>query len=128
MNTLKGQKQTSEQRPTQDTSATKNALTILSCMKPLKEKKLTNLSRKSYAQIAASSSPKITTEKAWTEVICNSQRLKAILPSAPKVELEKRRGIFQQEILLSQKSEADLIFALNKSLQKTRIPTYIQFS
>ena len=40
---------------------------------------------------------------------------------------KKRRIKFRREALLSQKLNADLIFALNKVLQKTRIPTYILF-
>ena len=46
----------------------------------------------------------------------------------PKVELEKRRIIFCQVALLPQKLEANLMFALNKSLQKTGIPAYTRFS
>ena len=128
MNTLKGQKQISEQRPTQDTSATKNASTIPSSMKPLKGKEPTDPPRKSYAQMAASSSPKITTEKAWTEVTGSSRRRKATTPSTPKFEPEKRKVIFRREVLSPQKSEADLMLALNKSLQKAGIPTYTRFS
>ena len=59
-------------------------------MKSLKEKELTDPPRKSYAQIAVSSSPKITTEKAWTEVTGSSQRRKATTPSTPKVEPKKK--------------------------------------
>ena len=72
MNTLKGQKQTPEPRPTQDTLATQNTSIIPSSIKPPKGKEPTNPPRKSYAQMAASSSPKITTEKAWTEVTSSS--------------------------------------------------------
>ena len=43
INTLKSQKQISKQRSTQDTLATKNALTIPSSMKSLKEKEPTDL-------------------------------------------------------------------------------------
>ena len=128
MNTLKGQKQISEQRPTQDTSATKNALTILSSMKPLKGKEPTDPSRKSYAQIAVSSLPKMTTKKAWTEVTGNSRRWKATTPSTPKVKPKKKRVIFRREVLSPQKSEADLMLTLNESAQKTGIPIYTRFS
>lgn len=58
MNTLKAQKQTPEQRLTQNTSATKNTPIIPSSIKPLKGKEPTDPPRKSYAQMAASSSPK----------------------------------------------------------------------
>ena len=82
--------------------------------------------RKSYAQMAASGSPKVTTENAWTEVTGSSRKQKANTP--PKVEPEKRRIIFRREALSSQKSEADLMLALNEALQKAGIPTYIRFS
>ena len=95
MNTLKSQKQIPELRPTQDILATQNAPIIPSSIKPAKEKEPTNPSRKSYTQIAASSSPKITTEKASTEVTRSSQKRKAITLSLPKVEPEKRRVIFR---------------------------------
>lgn len=67
-------------------------------------------------------------EKTWIEVTNSSQRQKTTTLSMLKVESEKRRIIFQQKVLLSQKSEVDLMLALNKSLQKTRILIYIQFS
>ena len=128
MNTLKGQKQTPEPRPTQDTLATQNAPIIPSSIKPPKGKEPTNPLRKSYAQMAASGSPKITTEKAWTEVTRSSRRRKATTLSTPKVKPEKRRVIFRQEALSPQKLEADLMLALNKSLQKAEIPAYTRFT
>lgn len=94
MNALKSQKQISEQHPTQDTSAIKNAPTIPSSMKPLKGKEFIDRPCKNYAQMATSSLPKITTEKAWTEVGSSSQRRKVTTQSTPKVEPEKRRVIF----------------------------------
>lgn len=93
MNTLKGQKRVSEQCPTQDTLATQNTPIIPSSIKPLKGKE--HPTRKSYTQMAASGSPKITTEKAWTEVTGSSRRRKATTSSTPKVEPEKRRVIFR---------------------------------
>lgn len=77
--------------------------------------------------MAASSLSKMTMKKAWTEVISSSWRRKAIIPSTPKVKLEKRRIIFRQEVLSSHNLEADLILALNKSLQNARILTYTRF-
>ena len=124
INTLKDQKQTPKPRSTQDTLATQNTLIILSSIKPLKEKELTNPPRKSYVQMAASGSPKITTEKAWTEVTRSSQRQKATIPSTPKIKPEKRRVIFRQIALSPQKSEADLMLALNQLLEEARIPAY----
>ncbi len=128
MNTRKGQKQTLEPRPTQDTLATKNAPIIPSSTKPPKGTEPINPPRKSYAQMAASGSPKIATEKAWTEVTGSSQRRKAKMPNTPKVEPDKRRIIFRREALSPQKSEADLMLALNESLQKAGIPAYTRFS
>lgn len=71
------------------TLATQNTAIIPSSIKPPKGKEPTNPPRKSYAQMAASGSPKITTEKAWTEVTGSSRRRKATTPSTPKVEPEK---------------------------------------
>ena len=41
--------------------------------------------------MATSGLPKVTTEKAWIEVIGSSQRRKTTTPSTQKVEPEKRR-------------------------------------
>lgn len=71
---------------------------------------------------------KITTEKAWTEVTGNSRRRKATSPNPSKIELEKRRVIFRREASSPQKSESDLMLALNESLQKAGISTYTRFS
>lgn len=76
--------------------------------------------------MAALDSPKVSTKNAWIEVISSSQKQKASI--SLKIELEKRRIIFRHEARLSQKSEADLILALNKALQEARIPTYIWFN
>ena len=92
---MKGQKQISEQPQTQDTLAIKNASTKPFNIKLLKKKELTDSPCKSYAQMAALSLPKITTEKTWTEVTSSSQRRKATTPSTPKVKLKKRSVIFQ---------------------------------
>lgn len=128
MNTLKGQKRTPEPCPTQDTLATQNTPIIPSRIKPPKGKEPTNPPRKSYAQMAASGLPKITTKKAWTEVTGSSRKRKATTSSTPKVEPEKKRVIFRQEALSPQKSEADLMLALNESLQKAEISAYTRFS
>lgn len=50
------------------------------------------------------------------EVIGSSQRQKAT--TLTKMKLRKRWIIFCQEILLPQKLETDVIFALEKTLQK----------
>lgn len=91
INTLKGQKQTPKLCVTQDILATQNISIISSGMKPLKEKELTNLTLKNYAQMAALDLPKITTKKIWTKVTSSSQRQKATTSSTRKVELEKKR-------------------------------------
>ena len=78
--------------------------------------------------MAASSSGKNKTEKAWTEVTSSSRGRKVTTPSMPKVEPEKRRVIFRREPSVSQKSEADLMLALNESLPKAGIPAYTRFS
>ncbi len=78
--------------------------------------------------MAASGPAKITTEKAWTEVTGNSRRRKTTSPNPSKIEPEKRRLIFRQEASSPQKSETDLMLALNESLQKAGIPTYTRFS
>ena len=125
---MKGQKQILEPRSIQDTLATQNTWIMSSSIKPPKGKEPTSPPHKSYAQMAASGLPKIITEKAWTEVIGSSQRRKAITSSTPKGKPEKRRVIFRQEALSPQKSEADLMLALNESLQKAGIPAYTRFS
>lgn len=63
-------------------------------------------------------------ENTWTEIMGSSQRQKATIPT--KIEMKKRRVIFRYKALLSQKSEANLILALNKILQKAGISTYSQ--
>ena len=77
INARKGQKQTSKPRSTQDTLVTKNAPIIPPSTKLPKKKEPVNPPHKSYAQISASGSPKISTEKAWTEVTGSSHRRKA---------------------------------------------------
>ncbi len=108
--------------------AIKNAPIIPPSTKLLKKKEPVNPSHKNYAQIALSGLRKIATNKAWTKITGSSHRQKVTTPNVPNVEQEKRRIIFHQKTLLSQKSEADLMLALNKSLQKTKIPAYIWFS
>jgi len=81
--------------------------------------------RKSYAQIAASNSPKVTTENAWTEVTSGQKQKSNPLQ---KVEPEKRRIIFRREVTSPQKSEADLMLVLNEALQRANLPAYIRFS
>lgn len=90
-NTFKGQKQTTKLCVTQGILAIQNIPIIPSSMKLLKEKELTNLILKSYAQMAALDLPKITTKKIWTKITSSSQRKKAIISSMQKVELEKKR-------------------------------------
>ena len=46
----------------------------------------------------------------------------------PKVEAEKKQVIFRTEANFSQRSKANLIFVLNKLLQRAGIPTYTRFS
>ena len=78
--------------------------------------------------MTALSPAKVTTEKSWTEVISNGQKRKTSLLNTSKIEPEKRRVIFRREVLLSQKSEAELMLALNKLLRKAGILTYTRFS
>lgn len=124
---LKTQKQTSDQRPTQDTS-TRRTPTVPASTKPTEGKKTTDLNYRSYAQIAAWNSANSAAEKTWTEVTSGSRRRKVTTPSQPKVEPEKRRVIFRREPSSSQKSEVDLMLTLNESLQKAGIPAYTRFS
>ena len=44
------------------------------------------------------------------------------------MELEKKRVIFWKEIGLPQRSEANFMLVLNKSLQKAGISAYIKFN
>ena len=127
INSLKAQKQTPNHRPTQVIPATRNIPIVQSSTKPTEGGETADPPRRSYAQMAAGLA-KNTTEKAWTEVTSSGRRRKVTTPSMPKFKLEKRRVIFRREPSLSQKLEADLMLALNKSLQKAGIPAYIQFS
>ncbi len=87
---------------------------------------LTNPPRKSYAQMAASVSLKVTTKNAWTEVTGSSRKQKA--NTLEKVKPKKRRVIFRRATTSSQKSEADLMLVLNKALQRVNLSTYIRSS
>ncbi len=127
MNLMKIQKQTLNQRSAPETPATKEIPTVPTDAKLTKEKNTANPRQKSYAQIAALSSANDSTRNAWTQVTSSNQRRKTTSPNSPKVELEKRRVIFRQELFLSQKSEADLMLAFNESLQKAKISAYIRF-
>ena len=128
ISSLKGRKQVPDQRPTQDTPAIMNIPTVPPSTQPPKEKETTDPPRKSYAQMAALDSAKTTTEKTWTEVTGSSRRRKATTPSMPKVEPEKRKVIFRRQALSPQKSEADLMLALNESPQKAGILAYTRFT
>ena len=108
--------------------ATKNVPIISPNTKLPKRIELVNPFYKSYAQIAALNLPKITIEKAWTEVTSSSYKQKAIIPNIPMVEPKKQKIIFCQEALSLQKSEIDLMLALNKSLQKAGILAYTRFN
>ena len=96
--------------------------------RPTEGSKSTGPIRKSYAQIATSSSTKSAIENAWTEVTGGNQKQKSTIPNLPKMEPERRRVIFRQEPTSLEKSKADLMFILNESLQKAGIPAYTQFS
>ena len=127
-NEIKGlttQKYAPNQRGTKDTPKTPMAPPNT---RPTEASKTTGPSRKSYAQIVASSSARSATENAWTEVTGGNRKRKSTTPNLPKLEPEKRRVIFRRESASSQKSEADLILVLNESLQKAGIPAYIRFS
>ncbi len=73
--------------------------------------------------MAASGSPKVSIENAWTEV--TSKKQKANPPQ--KVEPAKRRVIFWRVVTSLQKSEADLMFVLNKALQRANVLAYVRF-
>ena len=122
---LKAQKHVANQRSTQDTPKTPM---VPPNTKPTEGSKTTNPIQKSYAQIAASSPARETTEKTWTEVIGKNQKRKSITPNPPKLEPERRRVIFRREPTSARKSEADLMLILNESLQKAGIPAYTRFS
>lgn len=71
--------------------ATKNTITILSNMKILKKKEITNSYCKSFAQMFASNLSKITKQKAQLKVIGSSQRQKAIILNTSKIKSEKKK-------------------------------------
>ena len=122
---LKTQKHASSQCLTQDTPETPM---VPPNTRPTEGSKSTGPIRKSYAQIAASSSTKSATENAWTEVTGGNRKRKSTIPNPPKLEPERRRVIFRREPTSPEKSEADLMLVLNESLQKAGIPAYTRFS
>ena len=113
----------SEERSQQD-QPMKTSVTKASTPNQLKQTQpATSSPRKSYAQMAASGSPKVSTENAWTEVTGKKQKANA----PRKVEPEKRRVIFRRVVTSPQKSEADLMLVLNEALQRANVPAYVRF-
>lgn len=53
--------------------------------------------------------------------------MKNVQRSPQKLEPEKRRVIFQRDLVLSQDLKTNWILVLNKLLQKVGIPAYIRF-
>ena len=96
MKFLKTQKQAPAQRLAQNPLVVETA-PGQSSAKPTEDKKVTNPSQKSYAQIAASSSAKNAMDNSWTEVTNSSRKKKGNSSNPPKLELEKRRVIFRRE-------------------------------
>ena len=127
MKSLITQKQAPAQRLAQNPPVVKT-VPEQSSAKPTKERKVTNPSQRSYAQIATLSSAKNATERSQTEATNSSRKKKGNSPNPPKLKPKKRRVIFQNELASHQKSEADLMLVLNELLQKTRVSVYIQFS
>lgn len=121
----KTQKHALNQRSTQDTPKTPM---VPPNTRPTEGSKSTGPIRKSYAQIAASSSTKSATENTWTEVTGGNRKRKSTIPNPPKLGPERRRVIFRREPTSPEKSEADLMLVLNESLQKAGIPAYTRFS
>ena len=117
----------SEER-SQEHQQARTQVTKASMPSPPKETQspLTSPLRKSYAQMAASVSPKVTTENAWMEATGSSRKQKANTPQ--KVEPEKRRVIFRRATTSPEKPEADLMLVLNEALQRVNLPAYIRFS
>ena len=83
---LKAQKYAANQRSTQDIPKTPMAP---SNTRPTEGPKTASPIRKSYAQIAASSSARGATEKAWTEVTVGNRKRKITTSSPPKLEPER---------------------------------------
>ena len=74
-----------------------------------------NAKKRNYASVAASK-PAQAPEHPWTQVVYKSRKQPATKPNV-KVEDQGRRILFPR-VLGQQKSEADLMLALNEVLQK----------
>ena len=83
--------------------------------------------KKDYASAAASKQVKIP-EQPWTQVSYRTRKPKVKQSSrGPKQEKLGRRILFPRDSS-QEKSEADLMLALNEALQKAGVETYIRFS
>ena len=85
----------------------------------------TRIERRDYATVAASRPAKIP-EKPWTQVIYGSRKPKG-KSSSPVREQLGRRILFPRNPG-QEKSEADLMLALNEALQQVGEETYIRFT
>ena len=113
MNTLKNQKQIPKLRLTQDTLATQNTLIIPYVLNRSKKKNKSTFSTKVMLKWLLQACLKITIKK-LLEVVKDKKLLHQVCQKL----YQKKSIVFCQKTLLPQKSEADLIFAWNKSLQK----------
>lgn len=125
---LKVKEKAPEYNPALNTPIIKNTQAMPSSLKIINRRKAIKPSFKSYAQITAANVVQNLLEKAWIEVTSSNYKQKGILSNIPKVEPEKRQVIFWKEATFSHKSKADLMFILNESMQKVRIPAYTRFS
>ena len=80
---------------------------------------------KNYAQIASTNVVQNVLGNIWTKV--RHRKQKSSSPNLQKIELEKKRIIFWRANILPQKSEADLMLVLNKTLQQANLPSHIRF-
>ena len=78
-----------------------------------------NNQKRNYASVAASK-PAQAPENPWTQVVYKNRKTNSQLAtkSAAKIEHQGRRILFPREVSDQQKSEADLMLALNEALQK----------
>lgn len=120
-------KETRQSTPVQEISEEKTAMsareevtTIPSQVHSVKPKE-----PRSYATVAAAK-PAQTPTQPWTKVSYGNRKIKS--PAATQVEQRGRRILFPRQDGGEFKSEADLMLALNESLQKAGVDPKVRFS
>ena len=113
---MKVKKKTLKYSPALSILVIKDAQVMSSSLKVINGRKAVKPPLKSYAQIVVANAAQNPLEKAWTEVKSSSCKWKGTSSNILKVEPKKSLVIFWKRAIFSQRSEAHLIFVLNKLL------------